>query len=404
MAVEPRWRRLLQFRLRTFLIAVMLFLLVGNGLLVWWRMPFAVERKTRNSSAEIVNVYREEVYSAWRTEQMRIHGEDAIAPQSGFATPPPAPRFINFCERWQVYCNLRGERIRHGPREVRDEQGRRVYLEHWSHGRLHGPALHFTTDGERVIWGEYQHGEKQGLWRHRPLSLHKNYVEETYDRGVLRAREEYREGMVWLRESFGPDGTRTEWARFAYAMDVAAVDAKRFTSDATGTERVMVEIRSRRGEPMSFVGPTRGGLEHGKWEFRNYSGELVLEAEFDRGRLIRDGKPAPAILPPEHAGESAAVQRIRAFLECPIMLRMSEARLDKVFAFISELHDAPLQVDADACRRAGISPDQPITLDLRSGCTVRAALQIVAAEAGLAVVYRNGALVALPGSGADSRH
>jgi hypothetical protein len=180
--------------------------------------------------------------------------------------------------------------------------------------------------------------------------------------------------------------------------DTASVDSKRFALDETGTERVVMEGRCRRGERITFLGPAVDGLEHGVWEFWSYQGELAKRAEFQMGRLVLDaGQLAPAILPDEAPDDSRALQETRSSLESPIILSFDRAPLEEAFAFIAELHDIPVRLDADACRRADVAPEQEITLDLRSGCTLRAALQIVAAEAGLVMLYRDGALVATPG-------
>jgi hypothetical protein len=138
-------------------------------------------------------------------------------------------------------------------------------------------------------------------------------------------------------------------------------------------------------------------MEHGAWEFRDGSDALVKQVEFQSGRLVLEGgKLAPPLTPEATPHETAALRKIRGSLDSPITLRFDRARLDGAVVFIAELHDIPLRLDAAACRRAGVSPEQEIALDLRSGCTLRAALQIVAAEAGLAVTFGDDALVVRP--------
>jgi hypothetical protein len=155
--------------------------------------------------------------------------------------------------------------------------------------------------------------------------------------------------------------------------------------------------RALRGERASHLGPLLDGLEHGTWEFRNNAGDLLKEVKFQNGRMMGPaGRPAPPILREQNGDDSAAMRDIRRSLDGATSIFFDRAPLNQAFDLIAELHDVPLRLDAAACRRAGISREQEITLNLSSGCTLRAALQIVAAEAGLAVVYRDSSLVAIP--------
>jgi hypothetical protein len=83
MPPPSRWRRLMQFRLRTLLAGMTLLLIAGNGFLIWWRTPFVVKQTTRNPGAEIVEILRREIFSNWQTEMRRLNGRDAFPPRGG---------------------------------------------------------------------------------------------------------------------------------------------------------------------------------------------------------------------------------------------------------------------------------------------------------------------------------
>jgi hypothetical protein len=384
---------LFQFRLRTLLGGVTLLLIAGNGFLIWWRTPIIVEQATKNPGAEIVELWRQETGSRRNAGMIRSH--EAVSSGNGFGGGGPPPSLSMFRERWRLRRDWRGELLRHGPREVFDESGRRVYVEGWSHGALHGRATHFTTDGERVLWGEYVHGDKHGLWRIRSLPHTRDpYREEHYDHGVLRLVEEYTDGRITVRERFGAAGERIEWVKFAYPTEAVMVHWIRFAGDDRPEHVVMKGSALRGQRAPGFM------VENRRWEFSDIRGDLMKEAAFDDGRIIYGaGQLAPLILPEEAADDSPIVQKIQGALDSPITLKLDRALINEAFSFIADLHDVPIRVDGDACRLAGVSPEQEITLDLASGCTLRVALQIVAAEAGLAVVYRDGALVAAPHGG-----
>lgn len=404
MSAPMRRRWAPRFCLRTLFLVVTLVLVVGNGVLVWWRAPFVIERRTTSTAWEHFELLRAPSVLTAPAQRPNLPTAGGLggatqkpgAPrQGGFGAAAPVAAPVMFRERRRVYRGRDGEHIEHGPLEVFGPHGRRLRLEHWSHGRLHGPWTDWDPDGNKIGWGEHVQGEKHGRWRERlPSILPGTYTDAVYDQGELRWMEEYRDSKIVQRQRYDSFGKCSERRTWKYSeVDQTTIDGAQFMTGADGVRRVVISGQCLLGGT-PFVDPNNGGLESGVWEFWNKDGVLVKRTIFDQGRILDEqGKLAPPILPPRKSPESAHVQQIRRALDSPTAFAFDKAPYSEALSFMARLVEIPLHFDTAACRRAGISLDEEITLELRSGCSLRAALQIVAAEAGVAIIMQDDVLL-----------
>jgi antitoxin component YwqK of YwqJK toxin-antitoxin module len=371
-----RISRLWQFRLRTLLLALTLLIVAGNGFLVWWRAPFHVDRRTNGAAWSHVDAWHLVQINGWEQEFKR-------ALQQGDPPParPPRPKML-YRERFRVYRNLRGEHVKHGPGEVFDDRGSRLRVEHWVHGKLHGPWIDWLPDGQKIAWGEYRQGQKHSDWVHPDGDVR---THEQYAFGVRRLQEIYVAEELFVRRRYGADGGLKESTQW-YGGRKMRLRIRYFTGE-DGSELADYESWHSNGE-RALTGRRRNGLETGEWVIRDKDGAVVRRAMFLDGRLVgKDGDPAAPILLTE-ASKTPGGQVLQMALDEGAAMVFAETPLPTVARYIEDAHRIPVHVDEVSLRGAGISPEAPITIHIEHGLSLRAALQILLDDLDLAAVAR----------------
>jgi hypothetical protein len=362
MVAPSRWRSALRFRLRTLLAFLTLCCLGSGGFLLWWRAPFTLERMTTESGWE--------------------HGDSLKA------SLPPAGQ-IAFLERSRVYRDAHGEYVKDGPTEIFDSRGRRLRLEHWSHGKLHGPWFDWDMAGKEIARGEYIQGLKHGLWivskPRRPTTQIK------FEQGIAREEDVFL-GSFRIHKRRNDKGELLELSRWDAFRNTEALTERVRHSARDGARWDDVERWYLDGRK-KLVGKKRNGLEIGEWTIWNADGSFAHNVEFHDGCLVlKNGRSAPPILPQPPESDSAAEVRIREALDDTTSIEFISTPLTDVVAYLEDAHEIPILLYCKKLSEAGCSSSKPITMALE-GFSLRAALQVMLHEQGLAPVVRRQVLL-----------
>lgn len=94
--------------------------------------------------------------------------------------------------------------------------------------------------------------------------------------------------------------------------------------------------------------------------------------------------------------------RIRAALDEDTRLEFIETPLEQICAFLSDIHDIPIQIDTRALKEAGLDSDVPITRNLK-GISLGSALDLLLEELELSWVVRNEILLITTASAANAK-
>jgi hypothetical protein len=109
--------------------------------------------------------------------------------------------------------------------------------------------------------------------------------------------------------------------------------------------------------------------------------------------------PEPAMIPPPEPGDME--QRILDALAEPTQMEFVETPITDAMAYLSDLHDVPLVPLVRQLSDAGISPDTPVTKNLK-GISLRSALRLLLMEIDLTFVVREQALLITTPDDAES--
>ena len=211
---------------------------------------------------------------------------------------------------------------------------------------------------------------------------------------MRRVREHFDGNALVWRTKYDETGSLIEDNRWDLTCDPPALVIKTtYTIDDEGAQVASYEANWPDGAP-SFKGQTRNGLEVGDWVFWKEDGSNNLRVRFAEGRLVDDrGVPSPPIVPPQSSKNSPAVQRIAEALGDECGLPRSHFPLSGFAASVRDQHSIPSRVNARALQEAGVPADVIISADASPWLTLRAALQILLRDAGLAPVVRRDVLV-----------
>lgn len=107
-----------------------------------------------------------------------------------------------------------------------------------------------------------------------------------------------------------------------------------------------------------------------------------------RGQENLSASEAESIVAEELQIETAAELRIRKALQSQTQIDFIETPLIDVVAFLEELHNVQIEIDAAALGAVGLGSDTPLTRDLK-GISLSSALNLMLSEMELTYVIRN---------------
>lgn len=141
---------------------------------------------------------------------------------------------------------------------------------------------------------------------------------------------------------------------------------------------------------MYFEQEWREGVRHGIYRRRNeVTGDLIIELNFDRGRLHGVGNSTLQDFMLGSTFKGIAGRRARAALEAPISVQYADATLAGVIRDLCARCDVPVFIDERALAKVGIATDVPITASVRE-VPVFAAMEVAFANSlELSVHYRH---------------
>ncbi len=310
-----RWPRP-QFTLRFLFSAVTLLAIAISVGMVWWQMPYDVEKIITDTD--------------WRDPW---EGSRCCGSLSTTLAPPAIPKFRQVSH---VYNSLSGEIVLHGPLQLWDMQGHRLRLENWEHGQRHGKFWNWTRQGELLESGEYWHGKKHGHWRDRAFgSRGACMLEIWFDHGV-------KQKTIFTAENGDVDETHFKDGR---------PDGPTRGRYANGAKK--------------YVRSWRHDKEHGHWQLWAPDGRLTCDIEFRDGRVLRsDGTLTPEIVV-QNFDDSRRTRITLAELQQPTRGEFIKAPLSHTIQFFEDYHKIDIRLDQARLKLTGVSNETPITYDLQ---------------------------------------
>jgi len=163
-----------------------------------------------------------------------------------------------------------------------------------------------------------------------------------------------------------------------------------------GPRRVYVD------EKLSLVENYRNGLAHGPWKWFDTAGNVYLEAEFDRGKLLTfQGQRCEPRLARHLAERTINDPVLVQELLQPVSLDFIETPLKDVFQLIKDMRGIQLELDVKRLEEAGVNIDSPVTCNTNNLPLIVAFKELFAGYR-LAADYRYGTLVVTTTQSAES--